>query len=79
MRFLREEESESFASWNCRPESVGCADPACIRNASGTLPPRSYEGSRFHCYCLIVVENGVQIVVVPGLITCCDESVETID
>jgi len=75
VRFRREEASESFASWNGRPESVGYPDPGCIRNASGTLRPRLYEGSRFDCYLrLIVVENGVRIVVAPGLITCWDQS-----
>jgi hypothetical protein len=71
--------SESIASWNCRPESVGCPEPRCVRNASGTLRPRSYEGLRFDCYHWMVVENGIRIVVTPGLITCCDEPVETID
>jgi len=77
VRFRREE--ASFALLNRRPESVGCLDPGCVRNASGTLRPRSYDGSRSDCYRLIVVENGVRIVVAPGLITCCDEPLETID
>jgi len=79
VRLRREEASESFASWNRRPESVGCPDPGCVHNASGTLLPRSYEGSRSDCYRSIVVENGIRMVVAPGLITCCDEPVETID
>ena len=69
----------SFASWNLHPESVGCLEPGCVNNASGTLRPRSFEGSRFDCYGLIVGENGVPIVVVPRLITRCDEPIETID
>jgi len=48
--FRRDEASESLALWNCCPESVGCPDPGFIHNASGTLRPRSYDGSSFNCY-----------------------------
>jgi hypothetical protein len=64
---------------NRHPESVGYLDPGCVWNASGTLRPPSYEGSRFNCYSLIVVENSVRIAATPGLIPCCDEPVERID
>jgi hypothetical protein len=76
---LHREASEFFALGNRRPESVGCPDPGCICKASVTLRPWSYEGSEFDCYHLIVVENGIRIVVAPGLITCYDKPVKTID
>jgi hypothetical protein len=71
-RFHREE--GSFALLKC------CPDPGCVHNASGTLRLLSNKGSRFDCYCrLIVVKHGVQIVVAPRVITCCNQPVEKID
>jgi len=55
VRFLWEE--ESFALLNQCPESVGCLDPGCVSNASGTLQPRLYEGSLFDSNRLIHQQN----------------------
>jgi hypothetical protein len=75
----RQEASQSCASWNRRPQSIGWPDPGCVCNTSGTLRPRLCESPQFDCYRLIVVENCIRIVVAPGHITCGDEPVETID
>jgi hypothetical protein len=74
-----EQASESWASWNHRPKSVGLGDPGYVCNVSGSLRPCSYDGSQFECYCLKVVENDIWMVVAPGLITCSDGPVEMID
>lgn len=78
VRFRQEE--ALFPLLNHLLASIGYPYPGCIVNASGTLRPRAHKGLQFHCYLrLIVVENDVTIVVTPGLITCCNEPVETID
>jgi hypothetical protein len=79
VRFHRQDESESFASWNVSPEPVWCLDPGCVRNAPGTLRSRSYADSRYDCSLLIAVENGIRIVVTVGIINGCAEPVERID
>jgi len=77
VRFRREE--TLLAPLNHSPQSVGCPDARCVRNASGTLRTPTYEGLSFDCYRLMVDENGIRIVVAPGLIRCCDEPVAMID
>jgi len=44
MRYPQDE--ASFTLLNGPPLSVGCSDPGWVRNASGTLHPGSYEGSK---------------------------------
>jgi len=61
-------------------DSVGCSDPGCVCNASGTVRPRSYDASRLDCNLdMITFENVLRIVVESGLITCCTEPIEAID
>jgi len=75
----RTEEALFAMLYRC-PDSVGCCDPGCVCNPSGTVWPRSYEALGLDCYLdMITLENVVRIVVQSGLITCCTKPVEAID
>jgi len=77
--FRLKEGSESMPSLNHCHESIVCLDRRCICNSSGILWPYTYEGPLSDSSHLIVVKNSVRLVFVPGLMTCFDEPVRTID